>query len=196
MSLSRETLIELMALADDELEGTAKERAERLAAQDEEARRVVEQMRGPAIRTWLGGAVSARAAASDGIADAVMAEIARGVQPMRRAAPRVRAGRGDRWLSRALGPRAAVVSALAVAAGVALFVVTDRMAHVGHNAVGPAAALGSPGGNPALASAGLGVEVEEVDSSSHVSIFEIPAMAKASAPSSVVVWIDEEPDEK
>ena len=196
MSLSRVTMLELMALADDELEGPAKERAERLAAQSEEARSVVESMRGPALRTWLGEAVSARAAASDGIADAVMAAIARDGSTVRRTLPRVRGRTRDRWITPGAGSRAAVVSALAVAAGVALVVVNDRMAHVDHAAVGPAASLETSGENPALASAGLGVEVEEVDSQSHVSIFEIPAMAKASDPSSVVVWIDDEPDEK
>ena len=88
-----------------------------------------------------------------------------------------------------------MVSALALAAGVALFVMTDRMAHVAPKAVGPAASL-EPAGGEGVAAAGLGVEVEEVDSTSHVSIFEIPAMANASAPSSVVVWIDDEPEEK
>ncbi len=41
-----------------------------------------------------------------------------------------------------------------------------------------------------------GVEVDEVDSASHVSIFEISALANASAPSSVVVWVDDEQAEK
>jgi anti-sigma factor RsiW len=196
MSLSRETMIELMALADDELEGPAKERVERLAAQDEEARRVVESIRGPALRTWLDGAVSARAAASDGIADAVMARIAREEPALRRTLPRAPATRRDGWRSPGLGSRVAAVSALAVAAGVALFVVTDRIAQVDHGAAGPAASLEGAGGEAELASAGLGVEVDEVDSQSHVSIFEIPAMANASAPSSVVVWIDDDSEAK
>jgi anti-sigma factor RsiW len=196
MSLSRETMLELMALADGELEGTAKERVERLAAENEEARRVVESMRGPALRAWLGAALSARAPASDGIADAVMAKLGRAAGPARHAAARARAGRRDRWLGPRFGSRVAVVSALAVAAGVALFVVTDRMAHVAPGAMGPAPSLAPGVGKPEVASPALGVEVEEVDSASHVSIFEIPAMANASASSSVVVWIDDDSEEK
>src|SRR5579871_5375787 len=76
MSLSRETMLELMALADGELHGGARERVERLVADNEEARRVVEAMRAPQLGAWLGEAVNGRSAAADGVADAVMATIA------------------------------------------------------------------------------------------------------------------------
>ena len=53
MSLSQETLFDLMALADGELEGDARERAEKLVSQSEEARRIVEGMRSPALGRLL-----------------------------------------------------------------------------------------------------------------------------------------------
>ena len=194
MTLSRETRMELMALADGELEGAAKERAEQLLERSAEAREMVASVRDPALRTWLGEALSGRSAAA-GIADAVMARIEREPSPSRRPAARSRRGREARWAAPGVGSKVAVVAALAVAAGVALFVVTDRMAHVATGAAGPAASLEGAGGG-ALASASLGVEVEEVDSASRVSIFEIPAMAKSSTPSSVVVWIDDDAEQK
>jgi hypothetical protein len=78
MSLPRETMLELMALADGELEGEAKDRAEKLTIQSEEAQRVVGAMRAPGVRPWLREAVAQRAPLADGIADAVMAKLAAG----------------------------------------------------------------------------------------------------------------------
>ncbi len=77
MSLPRETVLELMALADGELEGTQKAGAERTVAESAEARRLVEEFRGTAVAKWLMTAVNERAPVADGIADAVMAKVAR-----------------------------------------------------------------------------------------------------------------------
>jgi len=78
MSLSHETLLELMSLADGELEGPDKERVERLLESDDEARRVVASLRGDEVGVWLAETMDRRAGASgaDGVADAVMASIA------------------------------------------------------------------------------------------------------------------------
>ncbi len=106
LSLSRETMMELMALADGELEGEAEERAERLAAQSEEARQVVASMRGPSLRVWLDGALESRRPSSDGIADAVMARLA----AAEGAAVRVEARRTSRCSEKARGFSSCVTS--------------------------------------------------------------------------------------
>ncbi len=89
MSLSHETLLELMSLADGELEGSDKERVERLVASDDEARQIVASLRGAEVGTWLAETMDQRAAASgaDGIADAVMVAIAVGSSSRASAAP-------------------------------------------------------------------------------------------------------------
>jgi hypothetical protein len=213
MSLSRETMLELMALADGELEGQAKERAEALAAQSGVARRVVESMRDSGIRVWLGEALEEQARSADGIADAVMAKIAAASAGVPSALPghaqKREAPAGTRRLpaarpwrrSRVAVVGAALGSALAIAAAVAIHVRTGEQALV--------ARAGAPGGETrapepspttlprqAGPSPARGVEVEEIDSPSHVSIFEISAVANAAEPSSVVVWIDDEPGER
>jgi hypothetical protein len=169
MSLSHETMLELMALADGELQGAAKERAESLAARDEEARRVVEAMRATGVRTWLNETVERQASAADGIADEVMARL--DVGPLR--VPRARAGRG----SRVMVAQAVVASAFAIAAVVTIYV------RSGAHKTTRESASSTPGGS---------VEVDEIDSSGHVSIFEISAKANPAMRSSVVVWIDDE----
>jgi hypothetical protein len=191
LSLSRETVLELMALADGELEGEAKERAERLALQSQEARRVVDAMRGTELRTWLGEAIAHRAPAADRIANDVMARIV--------STPSAQSGGKSGWARRSRVVTMSIVAASAVAIAAGSVVVLrsgDRRAD---------SALLVPGGgagvSPVLSSslAGgskRGVEVEEIDSTAHVSIFEISAIANASTPSSVVVWIDDEPGEK
>jgi hypothetical protein len=204
MSLSPETMMELMALADGELEGEAKLRAEKRVAEDEEARRVVEAFRAPHLGAWLASSMdqSAVAAGADGIADAVMARIREPVREdgavVRFAPPRPH--RGSR-LQFAVGGG---IAALAMAAAVALFArsregaVDTRMpvASVGVPSVdyqSPATSGAQQGG------AVQGVEVDEIDSPSRgISVFEIPlgsaaAAAGAAHPSSVVIWIDDDP---
>ncbi len=214
MSLPRDTMLELMALADGELEGQARERAERLVADSQEARRVLEAMRGPELGTWLEEAESSRVAAADGIADAVMAKVAAGVSPSAAGRPLAAAPHEDGGVVRLAAPRRGraawvpVVTVLALAAGAALVV---RSVRRDETEAAPVASVTMPGlkpdGVPAASSVASlpnawpkqGVEVDEIDSPSRgVSVFEIPmrsaaAAAGSAAPSSVVIWIDEEP---
>ncbi len=186
MSLSRETMMELMAFADGELDGEDRARVERLVAENSEARRVVDAMRSPAIGAWLEGEMAERAAAADGIAGAVMAKLP------------------ARGLSRGRAP-AVVISigaALALAAGVALILRSESATTEGHVPVAsvetPSVDVQPPPASPALAQRPTqGVEVDEVDSPSRgISVFEIPlagaAAANANGPSSVVIMIDDE----
>jgi hypothetical protein len=212
-------MLELMALADGELEGEERARAERLAAESAEARRVVEAMRSPALGAFLDGAFAPKTAAAGGIADAVMARIASdgggalaetgGV--VRLADVRVRRGPRVQLLV------ASGLAALAVAAAIALWFQSRDVLSLSGS---PVASVGAPMPLPsvepiklptaqsaaALAQEGKGlpgVEVDEIDSPSHdVHVFEIPvsepsstAAAAAHVPraSSVVIMIDEEP---
>jgi anti-sigma factor RsiW len=183
VSLSRETMMELMAFADGELEGEDRARVERLVGENSEARSVVDAIRSPAIGEWLEGEMAERAAAADGIAGAVMAKL-----PAR--AP-----------SRGRSP-AVVLSiggALALAAGIALIL---RSKGASTETQVPVASVETPSvdvqPSPALAQRPTqGVEVDEVDSPSRgISVFEIPvagaAAANANGPSSVVIMIEDE----
>ena len=175
MSLSYETMLELMALADGELQGEAKERAESLAARDEEARRVVEAMRAGGVRAWLNETVDQQGPAADGIVDEVMAKLEGG--------PGRLSGGRTRRASPVMKAQAIVASALAIAAGIAIYV---RSSHQGTT---PAPVASVRAANPlTLANS---VEVDEIDSVAHVSIFEISPNGNTAARSSVVVWIDE-----
>jgi hypothetical protein len=216
MSLPRETMLELMAFADGELEGRARERAEKLVAENEEARRLVDAIRAPQLGEWIGEAVDARSAAADGIADAVMAKLASApahdpVAPVRDEGGVVRfAPPGRRRLSRPQVAAGAAVAALALAAGIAVIarVKGDEGGSPAPVAsVAPTAELREPpAGSSAVAQQPAlpreSVEVDEIDSPSRgVSVFEIPlgsAAAKAgpAGPSSVVIWIDDEPGAK
>jgi hypothetical protein len=182
MSLSRETMIDLMALADGELEGADRERVERIVAENVEAQRVVDAMRSPAIGSWLEGEMAERTAAAEGIAGAVMARL-----PARRRSPVVVISIG---------------AALALAAGVALILRSQGAATPTHE---PVASVETPSVDvqppPAAVMAQQrptqGVEVDEVDSPSRgISVFEIPvagaAAANAKGPSSVVIMIEDE----
>jgi hypothetical protein len=214
MSLSRETMTELMALADGELEGEARARVEKLAAESAEARRVVDAMRAPVLGVWLAEAMAERTSAADGIADAVMGKIdaARrdaGIEGVVRLSD-ARARRSG--VTR--GQVAAMAGFLALAATIFLYMRNDRegtdgMAPVASvvvpTAVAPSAVL--PAAPPASAMAqapplqqgGKGVEVDEIDSPAHgVTVFEIPANGMAAAagggaPPSVVIMIEDEP---
>jgi hypothetical protein len=179
VSLSRETMMDLMAFADGELEGEDRARVERLVAENSEARSVVDAMRSPAIGAWLDGEMAKRAAAADGIAGAVMAKLpARG--PSR-------------------GRPAVVISigaALALAAGVAL-ILRSQDSSTESNV--PVASVDTPlvDMQPPAQRPTQGVEVDEVDSPSRgISVFEIPvpgaAAANANGPSSVVIMIEDE----
>jgi hypothetical protein len=211
MSLPRETLLELMALADGELAGQEREHAEQLVAQNDEARRTIEGMRAGNARVgvWLGEVLEGRAPSADRIADEVMAKLEDGREDggLVRLAPGVRRG------PRVKAARTTVIAALALAAGVAVYV---RSRERGANEGGPVAPVASvavpsaevpsAGGAravaaPAVMASLLGVEVDEIDSPARgISVFEIPLGSAAAAagggrsrPSSVVIWIDDEP---
>jgi hypothetical protein len=187
MSLSHDQMLQLMALADGELVGDERGRAEGLVASSAEAREVFGEMRAGRVGPWLAALDEERAAsgAGAGLADSVMAQVselspARGAQVSSLDEARSR---------RARGVVAIAVAAVALAAG---FAVLMRPAGPGvpEIASGP-----SPVGSllPSPLAAMTSVEVNEVDVPSRgVSVFEIPvAGAMSKTASSVVVWIDD-----
>ncbi len=200
MSLPHETLLDLMALADGELEGGERVRVERLVAESDEARRVVETMRSPAIGAFLADEVSARAdAAADGIADAVMARLEAEAGAAETSSARA-VRLGDARARRSMrGPAlGGITAALALAAGLALYV---------RSGAGDGRAPVASAGEPALPAPAAvaqrpaqGVEVDDVDSPSRaISVFEIPlgaGAARAAGPSSVVIMIQDDPGAK
>jgi hypothetical protein len=213
MSLSPETMVELMALADGELEGDARVRAEKLAAESPEARRVVDAMRSPVLGSWLAEAMDERTAAADGIADAVMATIdaARkdaGIEGVVRLS-----GARAKRSTVTRGQVAAMAGFLALAATIFLYMRNDRATEgvapvasvVVPAVVAPSAGLPVPPPPSAMAQAAhlqpgsQGVEVDEIDSPAHdVTVFEIPGSGMAAAasggtPPSVVIMIEDEP---
>jgi hypothetical protein len=213
MSLSHETILELMSLADGELEGADKERVERLVADSDEARQVVESLRGAEVGAWLSSAMDEKAVrgGADRIADEVMAAIAQpsaGGAVASLADRRSRAPRGGQR-SRVPLAGAGVVAVLAVAAAAILYV-DARAPQPGERA--PVASVGTPHvdfqvpsavaqANGPQPGAPAGVEVNEIDAPSRgVSVFEIPgaaaaAVAAVAGPSSVVVWVEEDQTE-
>jgi hypothetical protein len=210
MNLSHETVLELMALADGELQGEERERAERLVATSEEARRVVDSLRAGEVGAWLAGSMNERASASgaDGIADAVMNAVKVPAVPVRvsqagglvSVAP-VRSRRPSRFGVAATG----FAAVLALAAAVALYVRVGADHPEGHAPVAsveaPPAPLQAPSTRIAQVGPAAGVEVNEIDAPSRgVSVFEIPAGAAAAmqsaGASSVVVWVEEDPGAK
>jgi hypothetical protein len=193
--LPRETMIELMALADGELEGEARSRAEALVASNAEARAIVDGLRQRHVGAWLRTSFDERSAGAAGIADGVMARI--GV-PIRAggspATPPIAPEAG-----RVLRPRAWMAAgavALAAAAAVAVYLRGGSSPGIAPRASDRAEIAESPGGAPAS-----GVEVDEIDAPARgVSVFEIPAAEGAAAaglahrPASVVVWIEDPPE--
>ncbi len=75
MSLPQETLMQLMALADGELEGEELSRAEALVAGDLLARQVLESMRTSPVGQFLRDEWSVRTLEAQGIAESVMAQL-------------------------------------------------------------------------------------------------------------------------
>lgn len=220
MSLSQETMLELMQYADGELEGDVRARVEALLQTSDEAREIVAAM--GALGDVVRDGVDARANASAGgygIADAVMAKVAgeaarahdAGVIPITdtaRAGSRIGHARPRRART---GVTSAAVAALALAAGVFLFVTTkaptptakeEPVSAVPASApLAPASAATSatPSAAPEeVAKADEpGVDLEEVRSiRNKVNVFFMPAAASAGAvapgaAASVVVWIDD-----
>jgi hypothetical protein len=193
MKVNREIGLELMALADGQLEGQPMKHAERLAESDERAHALIARMSDPRTKAWLSDSMEQRAvrAGADAIAESVLAQLrvsggteslSRVPRPASRVASRVPRERG----------RAMAVT-LTIAAVIALFVGYRASRGTGS---GVANQLESVGGQPTTAA--RGVELDEIDAPAHdVSVFEISgaaALATNSPPgSSVVIWIDDEP---
>ena len=119
MSLSREQMIELMALADGELEGEEKDRAEALVRSSEEARRVLESFTSPARADALREAMDVREAGASAahIAEGVMQSLG-----VREGAPPSKGVRRVQGASRRLRVVLGSSGVIALAAGIALYV--------------------------------------------------------------------------
>jgi anti-sigma factor RsiW len=197
MTLSRESMLELMAYADGELEETERARVEALIASDPDAKRLVESI------GVLGGVVerihdASHGASLDGLADAIMARVEKEGAPRRASIrpPRVidlRDARENR-----LKVAGAIVAAIALAAGIVL---TTRKAnqdspfqasHIQPHVTTPATPGTAPGPAPVPDTqvAAAGVDVDQVDSKHDVEVFYLPSSVGKNA-SSVVVWIDD-----
>jgi len=213
VTLPRETVLDLMGLADGMLEGDAKAKAEQLVASNEEARLLVDTLRASPVGDWVRESTDRQASAAvAGIADSVMARLAADASGaveggVVRMAPWVR--RGSRR-----GPAvvAGVGAALVLAASIALYVRSgsqrsdEELAPVASVAVPPvgvpSVALPAPSASASQAEAKTaaagGVEVNAVEAPSRaVSVFRIPMGAAAAAanaphPSSVVIWVEED----
>jgi len=186
MNPDGESALELMALADGQLEGEVKARVERRLETDARARELVAQMEDVRIKAWLSDTVDEQAlrGRADQIADSVLARLGESVGRDRFSRGRAREG------------ALALVAALAIAAAIPLFAVVRHASQ--HDPVSLATGV-DPRGATSSRSASAGVELDEIDSPSHdVSVFEISGApvelaANAPPPSSVVIWIDDEP---
>jgi hypothetical protein len=211
MSLSHDTVLELMSLADGELEGDDKERVEQLVSSSEEARRVVEAMRRGDVGAWLATSMDERAgkAGADGIADAVMAAVGQAANGPSKASVSSEAGGVVSMAGRARRSSRLQIAVSAAAAGLALAAAVALYVRAGGDQTAdhaPVASVGIPPVDFQVPSASVaqaepagGVEVNEIDAPSRgVSVFEIPvgAAAAVAGPSSVVVWVDEDPGSK
>jgi hypothetical protein len=211
MSLSHDTVLELMSLADGELEGDDKERVEQLVASSEEARRVVEAMRRGDVGGWLATSMDERAgkAGADGIADAVMAAVGQAANGPSKASLSSEAGGVVSMPGRARRSSRLQVAVSAAAAGLALAAAVALYVRAGGDPTAehaPVASVGippvdfqAPSASVAQVEPAGGVEVNEIDAPSRgVSVFEIPvgAAAAVAGPSSVVVWVDDDPGSK
>ena len=204
MSLSEQTMLDLMAYADGELSGSAAKRIEKLVARDAEARNVLEAMQTLSECVQISSAaLPAPVTHVDGIVDSVMKTVSTLPVPKDEERPirLLRAG------------TAAVVSALiAIAAGWAIFspdvvLTTEEVAAMEaarHSAdlaksaprTEPGSVVAAADPPPPVPSEPGGVELDHVESPSHqVSIFYVPALAESlnengeNASTSVVVWI-------
>jgi anti-sigma factor RsiW len=201
MSLPHDTMIDLMAYADGELEGDARARIEELVRTSDEARRVLDAMGvlGEVVREGVDA--RADAAAVDEIADEVIAKIERGeptVKGTRIVVPIAKA-----QASRGRGGVAAVVAVLALAAAAFLVLRYGTPAPVAENTpheLPPSLQPTAPSSTeapsvpaPVVAEADeQGVDLEEVSSTKNkVNVFFMPSGVSAGAVASVVVWIDD-----
>jgi negative regulator of sigma E activity len=205
MSLSRDELLQLMAYADGEVDEGELSEVLALLAKSDLARRIVEQH--SAVGDWVrsSGEEHAIAARADGIASAVMAQVATldGAKVVA-----IQHGRNAPTRERVM----AFGVLCAVAASVSLFYlwphasarydaptgpVAVKNVPGAHGPADSAAASGEPTAPVQIAAAepeGQGIDVQAVESPDHaVSIFYVPAATGAHPhASSVVVWIGEE----
>src|SRR5277367_6228473 len=109
MKPDRDSALELMALVDGQLDGEARDRVQHRLETDPLARELVAQMHDTRVKAWLEDAVDEQAlrGGADHIADAVFLRLGGS------------AGRNGFLVGRARG-RAALVAALALAAGIPL----------------------------------------------------------------------------
>ncbi|HEY1958374.1 MAG TPA: hypothetical protein VGH28_22310 [Polyangiaceae bacterium] len=174
MSLTQEQMLDVMALADGELEGDDRARAEKLVESDAEAKELLASLH--AIGDGVRGAVDYEGI---DVRDAVMAKLTPNEFDKAR-------------IKRTARTRMIVVGAslVALAAAVLFYVRTVREPVTSQN--GPRA----PSSAEVLASmSSAGVQVDVVDTPTQVSVFYVPAeRASPSAkepPPSVVVWVDD-----
>jgi anti-sigma factor RsiW len=200
--LSRESALDLMAFADGELDDSRRRAVEELLEQDAAARVLVRQMRAPHVRTWLEAAIENRAeeAGVDRIADEVMRRLPAETPAVGRIPLAMRAGRAR------VAARVAAVCCGALAAAAA-FLLTTRLGvrSPAREAAAPVMQTGPlrMASRPAAVESHptAGVEVDEIDSPSHaVSVFELGAgevvAANVDAPPSVVIWIEDEQEDR
>jgi anti-sigma factor RsiW len=201
MSLPPETMMDLMAYTDGELDTSARTRVEELLRSNDEARRVVAAMGtlGDVVRTAEAERAPASARVADGIVDDVMAAIERAevTQPGKKNVVAIGASRTAR------SSRAGVYSAVAlvgIAAGFFLVlhsrsgppvIVDERGMPSVRLPVAPIPT--SPPSAVAVADTeSQGVDLEEAESAQgKVDVFFTPSTAAAGAVASVVVWIDD-----
>lgn len=216
MSLSRDQVLRLMAYADGELDEEDRAGVEALLASNDEARCVVAAMEGSAIGEWVRTAQEERAVAAleklggaDSIADSVLAKIETPQQVVVDFAS-ARARQQKQAGSRRTG--AIVVGVLALAAGVALYIASERSKNPGvsvpvavtnpptQQAPTPQAPTAptsteQPSVTPPAAVAGAEQPPVEIESdSSDVSVYYVPTSPGAAAnvnATSVVIWFDE-----
>jgi anti-sigma factor RsiW len=195
MTLSRETMMDLMAYADGELADEELARVEALLARSDEARRVVSAIESPAIGAWLEASTTERAEAAkaSGIADAVMLRVA--------AEASKPSGGAVVSMRRRNAVLAVAAGALALAAAGLLYV-KSRTAPAG-TVVAQVATQHptetAPPGPGAPAETGEGIEVNEVEAPARdVSVYYLDPSASPLAPNtnSVVIWIGDESRKK
>jgi hypothetical protein len=202
MTLQRDELLDLMALADGEADEATVARARALLTRQPDAAAVLDAF--GSLGKLVRDAEAERAPpAADAIADAVLASIQKGPIPIESARLRrlrsvgastvvlASAAAAVFFAVRASGPTDERASA---PAGGAVSVPTGALASAGENAE-PNAAASSATAELAPAAMGVGVDVDNVDAPDNaVSLFFVPSMLGAQVNAqSVVVWISDEP---